>query len=105
MKNGSKESHEVNRDVTVGQLKRAGFKEKETYWTFHTWLIDDYVKLIIMIAKDDLYCVEHVIDAQANTYYAPFYNPMFRIRNKVCEKVEEEYERVEKKKKKQGVFT
>ena len=101
----SRENHEVNRDVTVGQLKKAGFKEKDTYWSLNKWLIEDYVKLLIMIAKDDLYCVEHVIDVSANTYYAPFYNPMFRNRNKVCEKVEEEYERVVEKLRKQGVFT
>jgi hypothetical protein len=99
-----RENHEVNRDVTVGQLKKAGFKEKDTYWSLNKWLIEDYVKLIVMIAKADLYCVEHVIDETRNTYYAPFYNPMFRVRNKVCEKVEEEYVRIIEKLRKQGVF-
>ena len=99
-----RENHEVNRAVTVGQLKKAGFKEKDTYWSLNKWLIEDYVKLIVMIAKADLYCVEHVIDETRNTYYAPFYNPMFRVRNKVCEKVEEEYVRIIEKLRKQGVF-
>ena len=99
-----RENHEVNCDVTVGQLKKAGFKEKDTYWSLNKWLIEDYVKLIVMIAKADLYCVEHVIDETRNTYYAPFYNPLFRVRNKVCEKVEEEYVRIIEKLRKQGVF-
>ena len=84
----------VRPGVTRRQLIQAGFEDRGNHWIYKQFLYERLVYVMILIDKEDLYCMTRAFRADRSENYLPFYNRIFGPKNLIRDKVDERYMRL-----------